>query len=76
MYVIYIPPTWHNFGLSFTPRYIGQDEHNETYGLKRFKLYYISLHILRGYVYSFLSNFPETTFIQGAMFIPDSRVYV
>ena len=44
------------------------------YGLKRLKFYYISLHILRGYVYFFLSNFPEATFIQGAAFIPDSRV--
>ena len=29
------------------------------YGFKRLKFYYISLHILRGYVYFFLSNFPE-----------------
>ena len=45
------------------------------YVLKRLIFYYISLHILRGYVYIFfLSNFPEATFIQGAMSIPDSRV--
>ena len=32
------------------------------------------LKVLRGYVYSFLSNFPEATFIQGTKSIPDSRV--
>ena len=44
------------------------------YGLKRLKFYFISLHILRSYIYSFLSNFPEATFIQGATFISDSIV--
>ena len=44
------------------------------YELKILKFYYISLHILRVYVYFFLSNFPEATFIQGATSIPDSRV--
>ena len=42
--------------------------------LIRLKFCYISLHILRSYVYSFLSNFPEATFIQGATFILDFRV--
>ena len=45
------------------------------YGLKRLKLYYISLHILcKGLRLIFLSNFPEATFIWEATFIPDSRV--
>ena len=43
------------------------------YRLQRLKFYYISLHILRGYIF-FLPNFPEATFIQGATSIPDSRV--
>ena len=37
------------------------------------KFYYITLHILRGYIYVFFfSNFPEATFIQGATSIRES----
>ena len=35
---------------------------------------YIRLHIFNGLCLFFLSNFPEATLIQGATFIPDSRV--
>ena len=44
------------------------------YGLKRLKFYYISLHIGGDYVYSFFKFTRSYKFIQGAAFIPDSRV--
>ena len=65
---INIPRTYINFWNSFQGLL-------SYYGLKRLKLYYISLHIL-GATFIFLSNFPEATFIQGAMFIRDSRVWI
>ena len=45
------------------------------YGLKRFEFYYITLHILRGYVYSFCQIFQILHLFKGlSTSIPDSRV--
>ena len=43
-------------------------------GLNRAYLSSISVRYKWGYAYSFLTNFPGAMFIQGATFIPDSRV--
>ena len=43
------------------------------YGLKRLRFYYISLHILRGYVYSFCQIFQRLRLFKGlSTSIPDS----
>ena len=44
--------------------------------IKRFVSYYISLHILVGLRFFFISIFPGATSIQGSTSIPDSRVTV
>ena len=44
--------------------------------LRMFKILLHKFALFKGLCLLFLSNFPEATFIQGATFIPDSRVWM